>query len=78
MTEKNIPWVVHGTTMPEPVAGFKWKPIKNNPFKPQQIEGWKRVAIKVSSEPVLLKKPEKVAAQNFSFKLPDLPVKDDD
>ncbi len=45
--QTQIPWLVWGSTKPKEVVGCEWKAIKSNPLKPQQIQGWRRVEIKV-------------------------------
>jgi len=45
--QTQIPWVVWGTSKPNDVAGSEWKAIRSNPLKPRQIQGWRRVEIKV-------------------------------
>lgn len=55
-----IPWTVYGSQKPASVEGCEWKPIKMNPLKPQQIQGWRRVEIRVSVEPLQLHKPQDI------------------
>lgn len=53
-------WMVWQKKKPADVVGCVWKPIMMNPLKPQQIQGWKRVEIKVETATSKLHKPQDV------------------